>query len=88
MAIRLTPFEIDRWNSDDQAIATLGDAHWDHFFTERRYGKYGVESRKHKAWRKGLYVPRLIYKSTAGPRIFRLYSHPHIDGTITIGVAR
>ena len=56
MAIRLTPFEIDRWNSDDQAIATLGDAHWDHFFTERRHGKYGVESRKHKAWRKGLYV--------------------------------
>jgi hypothetical protein len=29
MAIILTPFEIDLWNSDDQAIATLGDAHWD-----------------------------------------------------------
>lgn len=56
MAITLTPFEIDRWNSDDQAIATLGDAHWDHFFTEPRYGKYGVESRKHRTWRKGLYV--------------------------------
>jgi hypothetical protein len=34
----------------------LGDAHWDHFFTEPRYGKYRVESRKHRTWRKGLYV--------------------------------
>jgi len=52
-AITLTPFEIDRWNSDDQAIATLADAHRNHFFTEPRYGKYGVESR---AWRKGLAI--------------------------------
>jgi hypothetical protein len=48
MAITLTPFEIDRWNDDDQAIATLGDAHWNHFFSEPSYGRRGVESRKHK----------------------------------------
>jgi hypothetical protein len=54
MAITLTPFAIDRWNDDDQAIATLGDAHWNHFFSEPSYGRRGVESRKHKAWRKDL----------------------------------
>jgi hypothetical protein len=54
MAIEMTQFEINRWNSDDQALATLADAHWDLFFCEPLYGKQGVESRKHKVWRKGL----------------------------------
>lgn len=54
MAQYMTPFEIRRWNNDDQALAYLLDAHWDAFFTEPRYGKHGVESRKHQAWRKAL----------------------------------
>lgn len=54
MAIIMTLQEINRWNSDDQAVAELSNAHWDAFFTEPRYGKDGVESRKHAKWRKSL----------------------------------
>jgi hypothetical protein len=51
MAIEMSPFEISRWNSDDQAVALLADAHWTRFFDEPKYAnKAGGRSRKRIAY--------------------------------------
>ena len=52
MATNMSKFEIDRWNSDDEAIYELFEADWKVFWAEPRFGKDGVESRKHKKWRR------------------------------------
>lgn len=55
MAIEMTTFEINRWNSDDQAVAALADAHWDCFFAEPKYSNAkGERSRKHQNWHTAL----------------------------------
>jgi hypothetical protein len=50
MAAEMSNLEINRWNCDDQAIAEIFNAEWNVFFAEPRFGKDGVQSRKHKRW--------------------------------------
>jgi hypothetical protein len=56
MAIEISSFRINRWNSDDQALAELSDAHFSCFMGEPTYSnkRSKVRSKKHIAWTNAL----------------------------------
>ena len=44
-------FEISRWNSDDQAVAILENAHFNRYVEEPKFsGRNGEQSAKHKKY--------------------------------------